>query len=326
LWEYLVAPRPYWKGYLKLSLVSCPIALTPATSSSEKISFRQVNKETGNRIRYKKVDSETDAEVANEQIGKGYEVGKNEFLIMDDEELEAVELESTHTIEIVQFVPFTQIDKRYYDQPYYIVPNDEVGVEAFAVIRDAMIGKGVTALGRVVMNKRERVIALEPWGKGLLGTALHYPYEIRKAEDYFDDIPNVKIAPDMLKLAEHIVEQKVGEFQPDLFVDHYEEALVEVIKKKQAHIPLKKSSDRPAAPKNVINLMDALRKSIGAEKAMAPAKASANKKKKNAGQREMLLPIAGKKPAKEAAKETAKQATKEAAKETPKGAARRKAG
>jgi DNA end-binding protein Ku len=317
-----VAPRPYWKGYLKLSLVSCPIALSPATSSSEKISFRQVNKETGNRIRYKKVDSETDEEVASEQIGKGYEVGKNEFLIMDDEELEAVELESTHTIEIDQFVPFTQIDKRYYDQAYYIVPNDEVGVEAFAVIRDAMIGKGVTALGRVVMNKRERVIALEPWGKGLLGTALHYPYEIRKAEDYFDDIPNVKIAPDMLKLAEHIVEQKVGEFQPDLFVDHYEEALVEVIKKKQAHIPLQKSSDRPAAPKNVINLMDALRKSIGSEKAIAPAKAGAKKKKKNEGQREMLLPIAGS--GKRAAKE--KDEPKKVAKPARTTARSRKAG
>jgi DNA end-binding protein Ku len=312
-----VAPRPYWKGYLKLSLVSCSIALSPATSSSERISFRQVNKETGNRIRYKKVDSETGDEVPTEQIGKGYEVGKNEFLIMDDDELEAVELESTHTIEIDQFVPFAQIDKRYYDQAYYIVPNDEVGVEAFAVIRDAMVGKGVTALGRVVMNKRERVMALEPWGKGLLGTALHYPYEIRKAEDYFEDIPDVKIAPDMLKLAEHIVEQKEGEFQPDLFVDHYEEAVVEILKKKQANIPLKKSAERPAAPKNVINLMDALRKSIGAESAKAPPKAQ-SKKKKVAGQREMLLPIAGKKPAKEAAKETAKESVK--------GAARRKAG
>jgi DNA end-binding protein Ku len=317
-----VAPRPYWKGYLKLSLVSCPIALTPATSSSEKISFRQVNKETGNRIRYKKVDTETDEEVPSDQIGKGYEVGKNEFLIMDDEELEAVELESNHTIDIDQFVPFTQIDKRYYDQPYYIVPNDEVGVEAFAVIRKAMEGKGMTALARVVMNKRERVIALEPWGKGLLGTTLHYAYEVRKADDYFDDIPDVKIPNDMLKLAEHIVESKEGDFQPDLFVDHYETALVEIIRKKQAHVPLKKSA-KVEAPKNVINLMDALRRSVqGSDakpaakatetKAAAPAKTAAKKGKKRVeGQREMLLPIAGKK--------------KEAAKET-KPAARRKAG
>jgi DNA end-binding protein Ku len=168
-----VAPRPYWKGYLKLSLVSCPIALTPATSSSEKVSFRQVNKATGNRIRYKKVDSETDEEVTSDQIGKGYEVGKNEYLIMDDDELEAVQLESTHTIEIDQFVPFTQIDKRYYDQPYYIVPNDDVGIEAFAVIREAMVGKEMAAIGRVVMSKRERIIAIEPHSKGLIGTTLH---------------------------------------------------------------------------------------------------------------------------------------------------------
>jgi DNA end-binding protein Ku len=303
-----VAPRPYWKGYLKLSLVSCPIALTPATSSSEKVSFRQVNKETGNRIRYKKVDSETDEEVANDNIGKGYEVGKNEFLIMDDEELEAVELESTHTIEIDQFVPFTQIDKCYYDQPYYIVPNDEVGVEAFAVIREAMVGKGVAALGHVVMNKRERVIALEPHGKGLIGTTLHYAYEVRKANDYFGDIPDVKIAPDMLKLAQHIVDEKAGEFEPETFVDHYEQAVVEILRKKQANIPLKKSTERTAAPKNVINLMDALRRSVANEKA-APKAAKAGKgKKRVTGQSEMLLPIAGKK--KEAAKEVAKPAAR----------------
>ena len=306
-----MAPRPYWKGYLKLSLVSCPIALSPATSSSEKISFRQVNKATGNRIRYKKVDSETDEEVTNEDIGKGYEVGKNEFLLMDDEELEAVELESTHTIEIVQFVPFAQIDKRYYDQPYYIVPNDDVGVEAFAVIREAMVGKGVAALGRVVMNKRERVIALEPFGKGLIGTTLHYSYEVRKADDYFDDIPDIKIAPDMLKLAQHIVDEKAGEFEPESFIDHYEQALVEILRKKQANIPLKKSTERASAPKNVINLMDALRRSIATTDKDKPS-AKTKGKKRAEGQREMLLPIAGKK--------------KEAAKEASKPAARRKAG
>jgi DNA end-binding protein Ku len=323
-----VAPRAYWKGYLKLSLVSCPIALTPATSSSERVSFRQVNKETGNRIRYKKVDTETDEEVPGEQIGKGYEVGKNEYLIMDDDELEAIELESTHTIEIDQFVPFAQIDKRYYDQPYYIVPNDEIGVEAFAVIREAMVGKGVTALGRVVMNKRERVIALEPHGKGLIGTSLHYPYEVRKSDDYFDDIPDVKIAPDMLKLAQHIVDQKMGDFQPDLFQDHYEQALIEIIKKKQAHEPLRKSTEKAPAPKNVINLMDALRKSVDNAKGKASASPAAAKstpakpakaKKKAAGQGEMLLPISG------GGKGRAKEATKPAAAAKP-TAAKRKAG
>jgi DNA end-binding protein Ku len=302
-----MAPRPYWKGYLKLSLVSCPIALTPKTSSSEKISFRQVNKEMGNRVRYKKVDSETDEEVTSDDIGKGYEVAKNEYRIMDDEELEAIQLESSHTIEIDQFVPFTQIDKRYYDQAYYIVPNDEVGVEAFAVIREAMTGKGMAALGRVVMSKRERVIAIEPHGKSLIETTLHYAYEVRKVEDYFDDIPDVKTAPDMLQLAKHIVELKKGEFEPKLFREHYEEALIQVIKKKEAHEPARKSADRPSAPKNVVNLMDALRRSI-ANDDEKPAKAKAAKpKKRTAGQGEMLMPIAGSGKGKAAVKPSAEK-------------------
>lgn len=232
-------------------------------------------------------------------MAKGYEVAKNEYLIMDDEELEAIQLESTHTIEIDQFVPFRQIDKRYYDQPCYIVPNDDVDVETFAVIREAMVGKGMAAIGRVVMSKRERIIAIEPHGKGLIGTTLHYSYEVRKASDYFDDIPDVKIAPDMLKLAQHIVEQKEGEFEPEAFEDHYETALIEVIKKKQANVPLRKGVDRPAAPKNVVNLMDALRRSL-ADKGGKSAKG----KKRAAGQGEMLMSIAGggKGKAKEAAK------------------------
>jgi DNA end-binding protein Ku len=157
------------------------------------------------------------------------------------------------------------------------------------------------------MSKRERVIALEPFGKGLLGTTLHYDYEVRKADDYFDEIPDVKIAPDMLKLAQHIVDSKEGEFQPDLFVDHYEEAVIEIIKKKQAHEPLRKSAERPSAPKNVVNLMDALRKSVATE-AAKPAKAKG--KKRVAGQGEMLLPIAGKK-----GKEATRMVTKPAARQ-----------
>lgn len=302
-----MAPRPYWKGYLKLSLVSCPIALTPATSSTEKVSFRQINKEAGNRIRYKKVDSNTDEEVTADQIGKGYEVAKNEYLVMDDEELDAVQLESTHTIEIDQFVPFSQIDKRYYDSPYYIVPNDDVGTEAFAVIRNAMEGKGVTALGRMVMNKRERVIAIEPFGKGLVGTTLHYAYEVRKADDYFDEIPDVKISSEMLKLAEHIVESKAGDFEPASFVDHYEEAVVDLIRKKQAHEPIKKGT--VSTPKNVVNLMDALRRSAANDSSAKP-KQPKKSSKRIAGQREMLLPITGKKKdAKEAAKPAARRKT-----------------
>jgi DNA end-binding protein Ku len=196
-----MAPRANWKGYLKLSLVSCPVALYPASSSAERISFRQINKKTGNRLRQQLVDDETREPVAAEDKGRGYEIGKNEFIPIEDDELEAIQIESTHTIEIDSFVPNAQIDKRYYDSPYYIAPTDSVGQEAFAVIREAMRGKDMVALARVVISKRERVIALEPYEKGLLGTTLRYRYEVREASAYFEDIADIKIPSDMRKLA-----------------------------------------------------------------------------------------------------------------------------
>src|SRR5712691_4390395 len=182
--------RAYWKGYLKLSLVSCPIALYPGTSSTERVSFRQVNKKTGNRLRQQLIDEITREVVEGENKGRGYEYTKNAYLPVDDDELDAVASESNHTIEIDSFVPRAQIDERYLDSPYYITPNDQVGQDAFAVIREAMRGKDMVALGRVVLAKRERVIMLQPWDRGLMGTTLRYPYEIREAKEYFDDIPN----------------------------------------------------------------------------------------------------------------------------------------
>jgi DNA end-binding protein Ku len=304
-----MAPRAYWKGYLKLSLVSCPIALNPATSSSERVSFRQINKKTGHRLRQQLVDDETREPVDTEDRGKGYEVAKNEYLLIEDEELEALEIESNHTIDIYRFVPADQIDQRFYDSPYYIVPTDKVGQEAFAVIRDAMKGKGVVGLGRVVVSKRERVIALQPHGKGLIGTTLHYAYEVRNEGEYFDDIPDIKVPGEMVKLAEHILETKAGDFDPAEFKDHYEEAVVELIRKKQANLPVKKEKDQPA-PHNVINLMDALRRSIQqADAAPAPSKKAT---KRVEGQKEMLLPIEGKKPQREApAKKPARSGAKQ---------------
>jgi DNA end-binding protein Ku len=259
-----MAPRPNWKGYLKLSLVSCPIALYPAASSAERVSFRQINKKTGNRLKQQLVDSETREPIEPEDKGRGYEIGKNEFIQVEDAELEAIEIESTHTIEIDKFVPNAQIDKRYFDTPYYIAPTDKVGQDAFAVIREAMRGKDMVALGRVVVAKREHVIALEPYEKGLLGTTLRYAYEVRNATDYFEDIEDVKIPADMLKLAQHILDTKAGDFDPTTFVDHYETALVELLKRKQAGLPQKREPDHPQ-PRNVINLMDALQRSIAAE-------------------------------------------------------------
>jgi DNA end-binding protein Ku len=297
-------PRPYWKGYLKLSLVSCPIALYAATSSSERISFRQINRKTGNRLRQQLVDDVTREPVEAEDKGRGYEVAKNTYVMVEDEELDAVAVESNHTIEIDSFVPRSQIDERYFDSPYYICPNDKVGQDAFAVIREAMRGKSMVALARVVLAKRERVIMLQPWEKGLMGATLRYASEVRNSKEYFDEIPDLKVPADMLKLAEHILDTKAADFDPSAFVDHYEEAVVEMLKKKQAGVPL--SKEQPAAPShNVVNLMDALRRSIANDGKPATAVPKAKAKKRVEGQREMLLPISGKGVAKEEAKKPA---------------------
>jgi len=259
-----VAPRAYWKGYLKLSLVSCPVALFPASTEREKITFNQINKKTGNRIKYRKVDAETGDEVDSSDIVKGYEVGKGEYIEIEPEELEAIAIESKRTIEIDEFVPKKEIDELYLNSPYYIVPDGEVGQQAFAVIREAIRKEGMVALGRVVFTSREHVIALEPRGKGLLGVTLRYPYEVRKEDEYFEDIPDQKIPKDMLDLASHIVETKSGHFEPEKFEDQYEDALKELLKKKQAGEKIEAPKER--APAKVINLMDALRRSVDASR------------------------------------------------------------
>jgi DNA end-binding protein Ku len=264
--------RPYWKGYLKLALVSCPIALHVACSTAERIAFRQINKATGNRLRQQLIDEETREPVAPEHKGRGYEVAKGQHLIVEDAELDAIEIESTHTIEIDSFVPRAQIDQRFFDTPYYIIPSEPVGQEAFAVIREAMRRKRMVALGRLLLSKRERVIALEAYDKGMLGTTLRYPYEVRTAEDYFCDLPELTIAPDMLTLAEHILDRKAGEFNPATFRDRYEEALLAHLKAKQAGtVPERKQMF--AARQRVVHLMEALRRSVAAEtKSAAPRK------------------------------------------------------
>jgi DNA end-binding protein Ku len=307
-----VAARPYWKGYLKLSLVSCPIALYSTASGSERIAFRQINKKTGNRLRQQLVDDVTREPVESEDKGRGFEYAKNSYLPVEDEELDAIKIESSHTIEIDSFVPREQIDERFFDSPYYIVPDDKIGVEAFAVIREAMRDKKMAALARVVLAKRKHVVMLQPWDKGIMATTLRYPYEIRDSKDYFDAIPDVKIASDMLKLAEHIVEGKRGDFNPSQFVDHYEEAVIEMIKRKRAGLPAEPQKVSANAP-NVVSLMDALRQSVAEDRgAKAPAAKSPPKKgrKRVAGQGEMLLPIAGKK-AKEEVRPPARTASRQ---------------
>ena len=264
-----MAPRANWKGYLRLSLVSCPIALYPASSLSEKVSFNRLNRKTGNRLKQQNVDSETGEVVPREDIARGYEVAKGQYLIVEDEELDAVQIESTRTIDIDQFVPKSEIDERYINSPYYIAPDGQVGQDAFAVIRDTIGKLNMVALGRVVLTRREHVIALEPKGRGLMGLTLRYPYEIRDQASYFEDIPDLKLPKEMLDLATHIVNTKSGHFDPSLFQDRYENALIDLLKKKEAGETIEPS--REVAAPRVVNLMDALRASIDAEKKKAPA-------------------------------------------------------
>jgi DNA end-binding protein Ku len=296
-----MAPRANWKGFLRLSLVTCPVALYPATSESEKISFNQLNRKTGHRIKYAKVDADTGEEVANEDIVKGYKVDTDTFIEVTKDELENVALESTRTIEIDEFVDRSEIDPRYLIRPYYLRPDGQVGHDAFAVIRETIREMNKVAIGRVVLTNREHIIALEPMDKGLMGTLLRYPYEVRDPKEYFDDIQDVKVTKDMLDLARHIVEQKAGHFEPDKFEDQYETALIDLINQKRAGKPITAKA-RPSG-ENVVDLMDALRKSIGGGAARTePSKKPAKKSKKaTPGQKEMLMPIAGKKPAKETA-------------------------
>jgi DNA end-binding protein Ku len=267
-----VAPRAYWKGYLKLSLVSCPIALYPATSEREKISFHQLNKETGNRIRYRKVDAETGDDVDQANIIKGYELAKGEYVDVTREELEAVAIESKRTIEIAEFVPKTQIDELYIRDPYYIAPDGEVGQQAFAVIREAIRKEGMVAVGKVVFTSREHIIALEARDNGMLGITLRYPYEVRRQSDYFDDIKEEKVPKDMLDLALHIVDTKRGDFEPEKFEDQYEDALRQLIERKAKGEKIEQP--KQPARSNVVNLMDALRASVEAEGSTGRSKAS----------------------------------------------------
>src|SRR4029079_13845614 len=237
------------------------------------------------------VDAVTEEEVPTEEQVKGYAVGKDTYVQVEDEELSEIAIESSHTVDIEKFVPKASIDDRYRDTPYYLAPEDKVGQEAFAVIRDAMKKKKRVGTARVGMARRERVMMLEPFGKGIMGTTLHYPYEIRSEEGVFEEIPDLKLPDQMVGLAEDIIDKMSGEYEPGKFEDRYENAMIELIRSKQAGLPAPKER-APARPANVVNLMDALRRSIeeGGGKAKpakaakrAPAEAAPVKKRKKAG-------------------------------------------
>jgi DNA end-binding protein Ku len=258
-----MAPRPSWKGYLKLSLVSCAVALYPATTSSERVSFHTLNRETKNRLRQQMVDESTGEVVEREDRVRGFEVAKGEYIVVEDEELDQLQLESTHTIDIERFVPTGDVDELYRAGAHYLAPDDKVAQEAFAVIRDAMMKGKVAGIGRVVLSRHERMLLIEPRGKGLLASTLRPASEVRSATPYFEDIEDISVPDDMLDLAAHIIEKKKGRFDPKAFEDRYDTAVKEMLLAKQAGRPAPKAG--APRPSNVINLMDALRRSVDAD-------------------------------------------------------------
>jgi len=281
-------PRPYWKGYLKLSLVSCAVALYNASSASERVSFNTLNRKTGNRLKQNLVDSVSGEPVETADRVKGYQFSKGQYVMVEDADIEALKIESTKTIELETFVPQSEIDEIYLDSPYYLAPDDKVAEEAFAVIREAMTKKKMAGIGRIVLSRRERMLMLNPRGKGMLATTLRYPYEVRQDAEYFEGIHDVKLSSEMLDIAQEIIARKSGHFQPDNFNDRYEEALVEMLRAKQSGQVF--TAPQTAEPGNVVNIMDALKRSLQAagggaatrrppatskKPAAAPAKAAA---------------------------------------------------
>lgn len=269
--------RPTWQGHLKLSLVTCPVALYTATSSSERVSFHLINPDTNNRIRMVPTDPDS-GPVERSDLVKGYEVSKDEYVLMDDEDFDKVRLESTRNISIDQFVDEDQIDRLYWNDPFYVVPDKGLGVEAFAVIREAMKKAGKMAIGSLVLRGRERQLALEVHGKGLVAYTLRAHDEVRQPEDFFDDIPTVKADKDMVEIAARIIGQKEADFDPTTFKDAYDEALRDLIKAKQKGGVIEAPEPEDT---NVIDLMAALRASLkgsGSTARRAPAKKTPAKK------------------------------------------------
>ncbi|WP_105431835.1 MULTISPECIES: Ku protein [Neorhizobium] len=265
-----MALRPYWKGYLKLSLVTCPVQMMPATSENEKVRFHTLNRETQNRVVSHYVDSVTGKEVGQEDEVKGYQRGEDEYIILEDDELENVALDSTKTIDISTFTPRDSIEWIWLDTPYYLSPNDPVGQEAFSVIRDAMESQDMIGISRLVITRRERAVMLEPRGKGIVLWTLRYGDEVRDEETYFEGIGDETADSDMMPLIQQLIKKQTQHWNPKMVVDPVQDRLLDIIaaKKKALKKPSKAKAKTPAsapAPSNVINIMDALKKSVAAE-------------------------------------------------------------
>ena len=269
-------PRSSWKGYLKLSLVSCPVALFPATSSRERVSFHVMNRDTGNRTKYLVVDSQTQDPVEPENRVRGYEVAKNQYVYVEDDEIDSVKIDSTHTIDIDSFVPRDEVDEIYLDTPYYLAPDDKIGEEAYLVIREAMEKENMVGIARIVMARRERILMVEPRGKGLLATTLRSANEVRGEEAYFEGISDMQLPDEMLSIATDIIDRKSAKFDPKKFQDRYEQALVALIESKRSGT----AAPAPSAPpqRQTVNLMEALRRSLESEAGGSTKRSSSSRR------------------------------------------------
>lgn len=266
-----MASRAYWKGYLKLLLVTCAVTLTPATTEGDKVRFHTINRKSGERIRTRYADSVSGKLVDDDDVAKGYAKGEDDYLILEDEDLDAVQLESTRTIDIAEFVPEDTIEWVYYDSPYFVVPDDEVGEEAFVVIREAMAASGVVGIARLVLGNRERAVMLQPWDRGIILWTLRFGDEVRDEDEYFDPIDDHKPDAKMLGMVEKIISGRTTTWSDDLMRDPVQDRLLEIIKSKQkpkraskANAPVEEDGESDA-PNNVIDLMSALKKSLEAK-------------------------------------------------------------
>ena len=262
-----MAPRTFWNGYLKLSLVTCPVTLAPATGESEKVRFHTLNRKTGNRVVSRYVDAVSGAPIEEDDQVKGYPRGEDDYVILEDDEIDAVALESARTIDIDMFVPADTVGWIWFDTPHYVLPRESVGEEAFAVIREAMASTGTVGISRLVLYRRERAVMLEPRGKGIVLWTLRYGDEVRDEADYFGKIGDSKIDADMMKLVSQLIRERTAKWKPDMVADPVQARLLEIIadKKKGRKKPVKAAAEAPATRGNVINIMDALKKSIAAE-------------------------------------------------------------
>ncbi len=265
-----MAPRTFWKGYLKLSLVTCPVAMTPATTDRDKVRFHNMNRQTGNRVRSLYVDAETGEPVADDDQAKGYETGEGSYVMLDDDELDAVALESTRTIDIDMFVPRDSVGWIWHDRAHYLLPDDKVGQEAFSVIRDAMAATGTVGISRVVLYRRERAVMLEPRGKGIVVWTLRYGDEVRDAEPFFEGVEADRPDPKLMKLVGQLIDQRTQAWDDGMVQDPVQKRLQQLIASRRTKKPAKarrRAHHEPAdTPDNVVSIMDALKKSIAGEK------------------------------------------------------------